>query len=318
MHFRTSLLALCFVLLISASHVYANFSAFYVLGDSLSDTGNLASIQGGDFPPPFFENRVTNGPVAVETLAALLGLSADASLYLTGAAQGTNYAVAGARARGAEAIDLASQTGALLQSLGNAVPGDALVVVFIGGNDARDARDAADDMAAQDIISQAVAATAATIETLANAGAASFLVVNVPDLGGIPETQLLAGVRGQSLLPAIATLRTEAYNAALGHEVDRLRADLGVKIALVNLFDTNRELLDNAAAYGLTNLVDACFLLVDSVPVFHPDCGGGANLNDFAFFDAIHPTAPVHERIGRIFVCVCPRPRCPRWWNKES
>ncbi len=70
MRFRTNLLALCCVLLISATHVDANFSAVYVLGDSLSDTGNLASAPGqGDFPPPFFENRVSNGPVAVETLA---------------------------------------------------------------------------------------------------------------------------------------------------------------------------------------------------------------------------------------------------------
>ena len=58
-----------------------SFSRLYVFGDSLSDTGNAASVVN-DLPPPYYKNRFSNGPVAVEVLAKKLGLSADASLYL--------------------------------------------------------------------------------------------------------------------------------------------------------------------------------------------------------------------------------------------
>ena len=82
----------------------ADFSAEYVFGDSLSDNGNLASIGpsiGLTFnDPPSFNNSFTNGPVAVQLLAESLGLSANASLWLTSPSpQGTNYAVGGATSR---------------------------------------------------------------------------------------------------------------------------------------------------------------------------------------------------------------------------
>ena len=47
------------------------FSNMYIFGDSLSDTGNRATVTG-DFPAPFFMNRVSNGQVAVEVLATSL------------------------------------------------------------------------------------------------------------------------------------------------------------------------------------------------------------------------------------------------------
>ncbi len=66
MRFRTYLWVICIAWLLAAAHVKAQFSQLYTFGDSLSDTGNLASITL-DFPPPFFMNRISNGPVAVET-----------------------------------------------------------------------------------------------------------------------------------------------------------------------------------------------------------------------------------------------------------
>ena len=62
-----------------------SFSRVFVFGDSLSDTGNLASVIGPFPAPPYFMNRVSNGPVAVEALAARLGHTAEASLHLIGA-----------------------------------------------------------------------------------------------------------------------------------------------------------------------------------------------------------------------------------------
>src|SRR5688500_10530276 len=63
----------------------------YVAGDSLSDQGNGFNLTGGTFPPPPYDERASNGPVAVEYLASALGVPLTPST--TG---GTNYAVVGA------------------------------------------------------------------------------------------------------------------------------------------------------------------------------------------------------------------------------
>ena len=62
-----------------------------VFGDSLSDAGNAFALSGGAFPPPPYQQRLTNGPTAVEVLAAGLGLPLTASLL-----GGRDYAFGGA------------------------------------------------------------------------------------------------------------------------------------------------------------------------------------------------------------------------------
>ena len=86
---------------------------FMCLVIAYRDTGNLASIQGA-FPPPYFNNRASNGWVGVEVMAGLLGAELTTSLHLVGPAQGNNYAVGGARAHSNNPIDLNAQIDAYL------------------------------------------------------------------------------------------------------------------------------------------------------------------------------------------------------------
>src|SRR5262245_27393617 len=72
------------------------FSGLVVLGDSLSDQGRLFAATGGLFPPdpPYFQGRISNGPVWIEDLAPQLGLSVSLAnnLSVAGATTGTaNY-----------------------------------------------------------------------------------------------------------------------------------------------------------------------------------------------------------------------------------
>ena len=48
-----------------------DYSSLYVLGDSLSDTGNVYRATDGDSPPspPYFEGRFSNGPVWADHVA---------------------------------------------------------------------------------------------------------------------------------------------------------------------------------------------------------------------------------------------------------
>src|SRR5690349_3490051 len=66
-------------------------TSLYVVGDSLSDQGNGFILTGGAFPPLPYDQRASNGRVAVEYLADALDVPLAPS-----ASGGTNYAVLGA------------------------------------------------------------------------------------------------------------------------------------------------------------------------------------------------------------------------------
>ncbi len=272
-----------------------DWSRIIVFGDSLSDTGNLASLIG-PLPPPYYHNRISNGPVAVDTLAAGFGLTVDPSLHLVGPEVGSNYAVAGARAGGDGSIDLAMQIALYLANHGYQADADALYVMMIGGNDVRDARDAADDRAARRIVRRAVRRVAAALVALAGAGARHFLVVNVPDIGAIPETRFLAQARGEADLPERTTALTRLFNRRLHHAVHLLRRQHHRQVVEFDLFAFLTALVANAEQYGFTNTTEPCFS--SETFTFYPGCENGVRFPEYVFFDEIHPTTRVHGFIG--------------------
>ena len=173
----------------------------------------------GNFPnPPSFHDSFTNGPVAVAGLAQNLGLSLTPSLWVTGFKDpaglfggpsfvpGTNYAVAGALSATPSpvSINLLSQVGAYsAYASGHADP-NALYVVMIGGNDVRDA---ALDRTGVGAVTAGVDAELAAISTLSGEDAKHFLVVNVPNVGIIPEF-----AQDNPTLAASATVFSQLYN----------------------------------------------------------------------------------------------------------
>ncbi|MCW8936221.1 MAG: SGNH/GDSL hydrolase family protein [Gammaproteobacteria bacterium] len=285
------------VLLIFSSWVQATptFSNIYIFGDSLSDTGNLASIIG-DLPQPYYMNRITNGPVSVETLTEKLGHSANASLHLLGLNAGTNYSVARASAAGEEQIDLNTQVLSFQVNHGFVAPSDALYVLFIGGNDVRSALVAADNKDAKSIIKAAAKEVKSAIKNLSIIGAKSFLVVNAPNIGIIPETQIIAAATESPELIGRGRMLSNKYRKALHKAVENLQEHNDIEITEFDLFRFFNRLVKNADKYGFTNTTDACFSSVTFT--FHPDCNFGLNFDQFIFFDEIHPTARVHSIVG--------------------
>ena len=291
------------LLLIFSSWVQAapSFSQIYVFGDSLSDTGNLASI-GGDLPAPYYMNRVSNGPVAVETLAARLGLSAEASLHLVGPEVGSNYAVARANAYGNDIYDLNTQLISFHANHGFVAPADALYVMFIGGNDVRDAVYVQDFALAQSLVKAAVTEVRHAIESLAQAGARSFLLVNSPNISVIPETRFFA--TDDPELVDRALLLSNLFKTEMHGIAEQLEADSSINISEFDLFKFFNKLLKKADKYGFSNSTEACFstLVYDAdAYFFHPDCNYGVNFDQFIFFDEIHPTTRVHKMVGEAF-----------------
>lgn len=310
----------------------APFTANYVFGDSLSDRGNLAEAIGHNFPsPPFVHDSFTDGPTAVQVLAQHLGLTADPSLYPTnfvdanklGLVSGTNYAVAGGTAgnrvvgtqivEGVPGGNLPTQIGAYLTLSGGHASTSALYTVFIGGNDVRTAAHTGDAT----FVTEGVQTELAGIQALESAGATNLLVVNVPDVGRIPEF-----TQGYPSQASTATADTVAYNQALASGLSALMSP-SITLKLFDFYTLDNTLLGATNPLGFTNLTDPCYLNtgagISSAPAplqINPACGAidpatgqAANIDRFAFWDAIHPTAPIQAALGdALYATVVPEP----------
>jgi phospholipase/lecithinase/hemolysin len=308
----------------------ADFSAEYVFGDSLSDRGNIAELENvlnfqmnrsflGNFPdPPSNHDSFTNGPVAVQLLAQSLGLNADPSLWLTGFKDpaglfpgfvpGTNYAVGGATAAfdpqgGIAGINLPQQVAAYSAFVSDHADPDALYVVMIGGNDVRNA---ALQGTGVDAVTNGVGTELTEIASLADEGARHFLIVNVPNVGLIPEF-----AQDNPTLAADATTFSQLYDTDLAQGLAALDPTLaaGTTLTDFDLYGLNASILANAAAHGLTNTTDRCFTNTQFSAAATPQCGqDGANVDSFAYWDDIHPTQPVQALWAQGFEGAVPEP----------
>ena len=305
---RKSLIVLCLVFTsIGQADSNFNFNRLFVLGDSLSDMGNLAST--GQIPflagPPYEQGRFTNGPVAVELLAQSLGLELKPSLHLVQQFSGTNFAVAGAKAGGQDPIDLATQLGALLATNpGGFAPNDLFILMF-GGNDIRGTRTIASNRASFPVLLEAAEKVAQAAALLLNAGARNIMVVNAPDIGLIPETDLVT--RLDTSLSRRLTARSKVFNFYLIRAVLRLRRQTDAHIVPVDLFGFLANLTTNGKDLGYNNVTDACFVqtgILSSDQIQNPQC----DFDRFLFFDAIHPSAITHQRAAKFLESVVPNP----------
>jgi outer membrane lipase/esterase len=322
-------------------------SALFVLGDSLSDVGNAAGT--ADYllnvvlrPPTvglcnpadvlvlprpcadlfYRQSRVSDGPVAVEHLAAHLGLAElEPSLHLVPRRpiEGSVYAVASAKARGRNDEDLGRQVDWLLLDRAP-LPADAVYVIMIGGNDAIDALQAnvaspgADPRPGAAIVTAAVGAIGDSVERLLDVGARRIVVANVPDLAALPAVVSAARAGGnEAAVLAEASAASAAFARELAARLDAIeaRGQWTAPAPRIERFDLRAAL---AAAQLATatrggNAVDACFSSEayrnssTAERVFHADCapataGAAPRFSEFAFWDGIHPTGAAHAAIG--------------------
>ena len=189
--------------------------------------------------------------------AESLGLSANASLWLTSPSpQGTNYAVGGATSAafamgGSMGINLPQQVGAYSAFVSDHADPNALYVVMIGGNDVRNAALQGTGAGA---ITDGVDTEVTEISTLADEGAKHFLVVNVPNVGIIPEF-----AQENPGLAAEATTFSQLYDTDLAAQLQTLELTPGTNLTDFDLFGFNANILADAAAHGFTNTSDPCY-----------------------------------------------------------
>jgi len=265
----------------------------------LSDPGNAFAATNAISVPPFEpipaaayaigKQHFTNGLTWVEQMAVDLGLKTSAGPAVRNPGTFSNYAFGGARARmdqGSPGLD--SQVTRYLADFSGVAPSDALYVIFIGGNDLRDALEAyASDTSGTSslmILQQALYQIGLSIQRLWWAGARSFLIANVPDIGLTPAVSGM-GPGAQFLSQVLAT----TFNAYLESDVlAPAGAFPGISIARMDVFTALHAVAAAPQMAGLRNVAMPCLTFFS---VTDPVCD---RPDEYLFWDAIHPTRAGH------------------------
>ena len=294
----TSRFASCVLaMLVTAASAQAqSFSDLIVFGDSLSDTGNIATLIGtrpnqvianNSYVPtfPYGSARFSNSLVWVDSFAAALGLSAENSL-----GGGNNFAFGGASVSGGFPPPSLTQQADLYRLLnGNVAPADALYVIAGGGNDARralgDIGGGADPAATIQATSQQFASDIGHIvDELQAAGAHHIVVWDTPDVGLAPAT-LAAGAG------PLGTTIAQAMNNALAV---RLNGEAGVRT--FDIFGLVDNVVQHPDIYGLIDAANACGAILGCDPA------------QYLFWDGIHPTSAGHLIVAQAMLAAVPEP----------
>jgi phospholipase/lecithinase/hemolysin len=265
------------------------FNRLYIFGDSLSDPGNLFELTGFFPPPPYSEGRFSNGDIWANFIAKSLAFDTEQVL---------NFAYGGSTSGPTNALEPLVESLAgidlTLPSLPNQIatyiselPGDGsnangVHVLWIGANDLFNAP--TDPTQIPGFLATSVNNIADSISQLAAAGADTFLIPNLPDLGKTPRG-LSSGNSQQ------ATTLSTLFNTSLANTLPSLETALGIDIIEVNIFERTNAILSSPADFGLTNVTDP--LIQQITP---------ANPEGYFWWDDIHPTTSVHEMLSDAFL----------------
>jgi phospholipase/lecithinase/hemolysin len=150
---------------------------------------------------------------------------------------------------------------------------DALYVISGGGNDYTDI-----NVNPEDVINN----IKTELKSLYDIGARDFLVSNLIDLGTLPASP-------EELVEPFNNL-IETHNSLLEQTVNELNDSLsGANIVILDINSLFDDVLENPDNYDLTNV---------SEPYLNPETltpSADANVDEYLFFDTVHPTAVGHE-----------------------
>ena len=313
---RITQLSMALALAITASSVAQAqvFSEVVSFGDSLTDAGNTASVDGNPYTLP--GNSWTTNPDSVHSqyLSELLGLG----FQNYSNAGGSNYAYAGACAMANGSAtppvpfafncylpfpSVTNQVSGYIAANGGQVDPSKVYTLWAGANDILTGAGISAGVA-QAYAQYSAATTVGLAGALLNAGAKTVVLFNLPDLGKTPRN-LAAGAAAS----AGASGLTAIYNNQFNNSV----AALPDGIVAINTYALINEVIANPSAYGYTNVTgEACTTGTNFGPppavagACGPNGGGepytyatGTN-KTYLFADGIHPTGSAHEMLANV------------------
>ena len=284
------------LLLPATAFAESDYSRLVVFGDSLSDPGNAFVLTGMALTPPYTTlipdypyarggHHLSNGSTWVEQLARKLKQARSAGPALRVPGKFSNYATDRTRACSASAspshIDLTTQVGAFIGDFNNA-PDDGLYVLFAGSNDVRDAL--VNPEIGELLLGCALQSIADNIQVLIEAGARTFLVPNVPNLGLTPA----AALQGPEAQQA-ATEVSFFFNLQLAAILSDLETAYGGLVTFYEV-DTFGLITQAPDDHPKLNVTDPCIdVLAGTV------C---KKAKKYLFWDSVHPTRKGHSLIA--------------------
>lgn len=257
------------------------YSAMWVFGGPLEDVGNYASVFG-DLPPPFFQNRFSDGPLAVEILADQLGFELKPSLHRVGAVQGNDFASADALAAGSDPKDLQGQVNAYFSVSNNTADPNAFYYMIIGGNEVIAATYETNDSKSLQILKSAVASKKLAVQRLVNAGAKTMFIDNFFNLGRTPQLR-------NAGLAERATKMAKIHNVLMEAMLDQAERELDFNLIRFDVYKFGEEVIAGADRLRITNTTDPCIALLPS---------GKCDFRHFVFFTDVAVTSRVGELWG--------------------
>lgn len=308
----------------SNKNSYKNNSNFYVLGDSLSDTGNFINILNHDshiswlhkfaFPEPFYKNHWSNAPTAAEVVTNDFGQKLIPAWY----AHGNNYAVSSAMA--GHLTYLSSYTSAygfyynkfmnhysIINQAHQLVKDHKInsndkFFIEIGANDVIDIAAYYTNTLQENIyISISIANEVSAIKYLIENGARNIVIGNLPDISLTPEFNT-----DKNLGPLAHKLILQ-YNNKLKSALFYLKSAYSQpKLLEFNLFDALNKALKVASSRGMnitshavnSNLMDEFENIILGKKIEFSPGVDYQNINNYFFFDFLHPTKWAHHYIG--------------------
>lgn len=285
------------------------YDSLYIFGDSLSDQGNFYAITGGSSPPQEYSDgatfgRFTNGKNYVDYLDFLLGISSSNSL-----SGGNNYAYGGARTDSHPqasygALSLLDQVAAYNNSRKTTADPGALYIVWAGANNLKDILMPPSGIPmTQQEVSYTLTKTASdmgyAVETLADSGAKTLLVPNLPDLGIVPIAT------GGGSPNEGATLLSQSYNSILAGVLSAFeQSHPDVNLIRFDTFALVDDVYYNPAKYGLSNVTTACYSAF-----VEPGGTLAGDPADYLSWDGFHPTTAAHQILAdSMYSTVVPLP----------
>ncbi len=258
-------IALATALGVSSGYSAQKIDEIYVFGDSLSDVGKVFKATQGKNPPnpPYFSGRFSNGPVWVDYLASQLKLTSNPD---------TNFAVGGATT-GNFKNDIPGLIAQIerFKATRSSADTDALYIIWAGANDYLGG--GTDPAVPVNNLTLAV-------QSLLALGAKNIAVVNLPDLGKLPETRT-------SQRSAYLSDLSRQHNSRLATAISNLRQNIGpdIKIAYLDANAIFNQVLKAPEKFGFKNVTQPC---INPGSICE-------NPNEYFFWDGIHPTTAAHK-----------------------
>lgn len=296
-----------------------------IFGDSMSDNGNLYTLSSSAAKviplvpvvpkdPPYFKGRFSNGPIWVENLAKAMNV------------QLADYAYGGAWVESVwdsmqlVPFDLNTQINFYLVTAATDYNKDQhLYVIWAGGNDYTDNR-----KDHEYATTNTISLIQKQIDWLIYYGAKHFLILNLPDLGRVPEVR----DKGPEFAADVSHL-TELHNQKLRAMLDAEQAKHpDLQFIMVDITSHFDEIINHPDEYHLKNVSKACYggdyeFSLKMANLRELDAAKKANINimsnaslreaylasklsaldiqpcdnpdEYFFWDHIHPTRVAHQ-----------------------